>query len=488
MKWKNIIDKTSVCATSKSNLATPVEQILNISPSSDNTTPTTALGEETLESYKKRILNSHQGMKGQAEKEYGHPDRYKHVRGAAITHLRPEDLPDLAQYAASPQGITEYHNAQVENNLAKFLEGFSQCQLVMYCSIEEVERDLIPPPLWSYFREYCSIMENQDFQAETNGIPQIGLPPLSAWELPETSPSPLKNAQGLPLPRILALATINMLRDGAKEIYQEENKILRFEFYGLCMLHWEVFSLHNKHWGWALGKYFKVETLLSSARPEVSVHHRANSTYSTEAFEMVKRELNLRVSRGRYVIIRGSPFLSSMTAIPKGDAMPNRNIISRDPQDPAIKALKELPQERKVELQKMDHLLQEIQQRSSDNIHTRSVSQIMSVAYKGKSGVTFQEEVEVRLYGRNGPLTEPGIAPLEREIFPYDLAPGFSTSRTIQRYPGCFDLPLDEEIFAQISWIAGIGTRSRESLLSKGGTHSVALAILRSLPTIRRNL
>ena len=147
VKWKNIIDKPNVGATSKSNLATPVEQILNIPPSSDNTTPTTALGEETLESYKKRILNSHQGMKGQAEKEYGHPDRYKHVRGAAITHLRPEDLPDLAQYAASPQGITEYHTTQVENNLAELLEGFSQCQLVMYCSIEEVQRDLIPQPL-----------------------------------------------------------------------------------------------------------------------------------------------------------------------------------------------------------------------------------------------------------------------------------------------------------------------------------------------------
>ena len=112
----------------------------------------------------------------------------------------------------------------------------------------------------------------------------------------------------------------------------------------------------------------------------------------------------------------------------------------------------------------------------------------MSVAYKKKSGVTFQEEVEVRLYGRSGPLTEPGMAPLEKELFPYDLAPEFPISRTNQKYPGCFDKPLDEEIFAQISWIADIGTRSRESLLSRGGTHTVALAILRSLPTIRRNL
>ena len=142
-----------------------------------------------------------------------------------------------------------------------------------------------------------------------------------------------------------------------------------------------------------MGKYFKVETLVSKARPEVSVHHRANSTYSTEAFEMVKRELNLRVSRGRYEIIRGSPFLSSMTTIPKGDAMPNHNVISKDPRDLAIKALQELPQERKMELQKMDHQLQKTQQRSLNNIQERSVKQIMSVAYKKKPGLAFQEKV-----------------------------------------------------------------------------------------------
>ena len=197
-------------------------------------------------------------------------------------------------------------------------------------------------------------MESEDFQFNTVGIPQIGLPPLSAWESPETSPSPLKNAQGLPFPRILVLATINMLRDGAREIYQEENKVLRYEFYALCVLHWEVFSLHSNHWGWALAKYFKVETILSNARPEVSVYHKPNSTYSTEAFTMVQRELELRVSRGRYVIIRGSPFLSSMTAIPKGDSLPNRNVISRDSRDPAIEALQKLPQELKQELHEMD--------------------------------------------------------------------------------------------------------------------------------------
>merc|ERR1712089_66791 len=84
--------------------------------------------------------------------------------------------------------------------------------------------------------------------------------------------------------------------------------------------------------------------------PEVSVHHKPNSTYSTESFTMVQSELELRVERGRYVIIRGSPFLSSMTAIPKGDSLPNRNIISRDSRDPAIEALQKLPPERRQEL------------------------------------------------------------------------------------------------------------------------------------------
>merc|ERR1711867_179067 len=64
----------------------------------------------------------------------------------------------------------------------------------------------------------------------------------------------------------------------------------------------------------------------------------------------------------------------------------------------------------------------------------------------------------------------------------------FPTSRVIQNYPGCFKTPLDEEIFVQLSWIANIGIRSRETLLSKGKTHSVFLYILRNLPTIRKTL
>ena len=130
---------------------------------------------------------------------------------------------------------------------------------------------------------------------------------------------------------------------------------------------------------------------------------------------MVKRELDLRVSRGHYVIIRGSPFLSSMTAIPKGDSLPNRNVISRDPRDPAIEALQKLPQERKRELQNMDRQLQKIQQNSKVNHETRSINHIISVAFKEKPKVNFQEEVEVTHYGKNDPLSEPGKAPWERD-------------------------------------------------------------------------
>ena len=61
----------------------------------------------------------------------------------------------------------------------------------------------------------------KNFQSNTFGIPY-------GTHL-KTTPSPLKNTQSLPSPRILALATINMLSDGAKEIYQEENKVLRYE-------------------------------------------------------------------------------------------------------------------------------------------------------------------------------------------------------------------------------------------------------------------
>ena len=171
-----------------------------------------------------------------------------------------------------------------------------------------------------------------------------------------------------------------------------------------------------------------METILSTARPEVSVYHKPNSTYSTEAFAMVQRELEVRVSRGRYVIIRGSPFLSSMTAIPKGDSLPNRNVISRDSRDPAIEALQKLPQERKQELHEMDRQLREIQQRSNDNLEPRSINHVISVAFKEKPKVNFQDQVEVRLYGRIDPLTEPGIAPLGRKLFQHDSPQEFLSS------------------------------------------------------------
>ena len=189
--WKNIIKRANIGATSKSTLATPIEQILEISPS-NNAMPPTIQGEETLEGYKKRIHNLHQEMGQRAKEEFGPPERFKHVKGVDIDRLKPEQLPTLAQYAASPQGISDYHISQREHNLSELLESFSQAQLVIYSSIDEVERDLIPQPLWQYYRDYCRIMESQDFQKDTNGIPQIGLPPLSAWDTPETSPSPLK--------------------------------------------------------------------------------------------------------------------------------------------------------------------------------------------------------------------------------------------------------------------------------------------------------
>ena len=59
-KWKNIVNKTNICATSKSNLATPVEQILNLSNSPNHPTPHTVEDGESIERYEERILQKHQ--------------------------------------------------------------------------------------------------------------------------------------------------------------------------------------------------------------------------------------------------------------------------------------------------------------------------------------------------------------------------------------------------------------------------------------------
>merc|ERR1711905_33200 len=85
--WKNILDKANIGATTKSNLATPVDQILNL-PNSSNYPPSCP-NEDSIKGFEERILQKHQEMKEQAKQEYGHPDKFKHVKGAPITYIQP---------------------------------------------------------------------------------------------------------------------------------------------------------------------------------------------------------------------------------------------------------------------------------------------------------------------------------------------------------------------------------------------------------------
>ena len=136
----------------------------------------------------------------------------------------------------------------------------------------------------------------------------------------------------------------------------------------------------------------------------------------------------------------------------------------------------------------MDLQLQKIQQNSKVNSETRSISHIISVALKEKLKVTFQDKVEVRFYGRISSLTDPGTAPLGKRLFQYDSPPEFPTSRVINGYPGCFKEPLDEEIFAQLSWITnqepGVSVKQRRNTLSVSGYHEeLAYNKKESIPT-----
>ena len=187
--------------------------------------------------------------------------------------------------------------SQIDNNLAQFLDKISPVQLVFYTTIDEIEKDLIPPNLHPYFRKFAAIMEDKDFRTFAWTFPPIGLPPSSAWDNKETTPSPLKTPDGLPIPKMLALATVPMLRDGATEIYKPENTIYRHEIYAILTLFWEAFSLHTRHWGWALRSYFQVETLLSPSRPTTTSCSKPNTDYSPESFNLVKNELESQRER-----------------------------------------------------------------------------------------------------------------------------------------------------------------------------------------------
>ena len=87
-----------------------------------------------------------------------------------------------------------------------------------------------------------------------------------------------------------------------------------------------------------------------------------------------------------------------MTATPKRDPLPNQNVTPKDSRDPAIEALQKLPHERRQELHKMDRQLQELQQSSNDILEPGPINHVISVAFKEKLKVNFQEEVEVIHY------------------------------------------------------------------------------------------
>ena len=112
-------------------------------------------------------------------------------------------------------------------------------------------------------------------------------------------------------------------------------------------------------------------------------------------------------------------------------------------------------------LHEMDCQLQGLQQSSNDILEPRSINHVISVAFKEKPKVNFQEEVEVIHYGKNDPLSEPGKAPLGKRVFQYDLPQEFPTSRIIQNYPGCFKTSVNEKIFTQITWIANKQRKKR---------------------------
>ena len=147
------------------------------------------------------------------------------------------------------------------------MDNISPVQLVFYTNIEEVRGDLIPEVLPPYYDTFAVLMEDKDFRTFAWEFPQLGLPPSSTWNDTETSPSSLKLPNRLPLPKIFALATAPLLRDGVPEIFKEENTVLRHEIYAILIVFWEAFSLHSRHWGWALRRFFQVKTLLSPNRP-----------------------------------------------------------------------------------------------------------------------------------------------------------------------------------------------------------------------------
>ena len=95
--------------------------------------------EETLDTYKSRNLSTYQNIILAAKKEFGPPERFEKVKGDAINLLRPDELPQLADYATSLQGLADYLSSQMAENLAKLLENFTQVQLVMYQIIDEVK-------------------------------------------------------------------------------------------------------------------------------------------------------------------------------------------------------------------------------------------------------------------------------------------------------------------------------------------------------------
>ena len=162
---------------------------------------------ESLDSHTERIRTINEDIRMKAKLGLAESSKQAHLASKKLEELQTDEYPDLLNYAASPHGMERFMKTQIDNNLAQFLDKISPVQLVFYTTIEEIERDLIPSNLHPYYRKFAEIMEDKDFRTFAWTFPPIGLPPSSAWDNKETTPSPLKTPDGLPIPKMLALAT-----------------------------------------------------------------------------------------------------------------------------------------------------------------------------------------------------------------------------------------------------------------------------------------
>ena len=273
-----------------------------------------------------------------------------------ISQISPSRLPAYVNYCKSPSRLRDFAAAQLPglskeerkdgsepDTVQRLLDSMQLPRYVIYTSEEQIIQDYIPDCLrssFSTFFKHFSDVVFVKFSAE------FALPyPPNDQDMSTHPPGLLHENSGLVDPKLLAATTCQLLDPHHPLL---TNPAYRLELVKLaCILFvWGQtgVSLHSQDTGW-FHDLFQVKTLLAPNAPSSSIPIR-------QACEIVSPDLDDRLNylmkQGKCVEILGSPFQTTLSAVPK--SYKTGRIFETCKTDPVLKYIAGLSEDCQLKL------------------------------------------------------------------------------------------------------------------------------------------